>query len=143
MKVLQTLGRSSGSGPAHPSAFYYERTYQGIRIEGIFGDKPIKAHISHEQWLAILDGLQKAQHRLFSISANQTEKAAPQSLHSLIEERLASANFQSAISESLLGYITAILLNEGTIEFYQGKTTGDDREHRVTVRAIKDGNEDN
>jgi len=84
--------------------------------------------------MRILQEIDKSKLRLFSISSDQDDTAAPQSLHDLIRKSLKESGFPGQIDPSLLGYVTAILLNEGTIELFQGKT-GDGRRHRISVRA--------
>jgi hypothetical protein len=130
MRVLQTIGSHEGL----PTPFYYGRGREGVRIEQIRGQDTTKPFdIPSTVWQEILDMIADSPTTTFAVTDRHNNPAA--SSENLYERlhRIFSRHQIEGLNDSLLAYVSAILLHEGSLQLYHGRI-GPDREARIVLR---------
>ena len=133
MRVCQSLGLRGGL----PTPFYYSRDSKGLHVRRIRGDSPEIWIISHIDWQALLEviaDVKKNKYQTFSVAQTDHSEAHPQSLYKLVR---AALDRVPKLDDSLVAYVCAILVHEGTLQLHHGKTVGPDA-RLILRRSVPD-----
>lgn len=121
MKILQTLGRHGGH---QEGIFQYRRAPDGVFIDSSVGRAqltPATIMLTTQEWVAILDAIQRAAQGTFRLTGSPPFTQPPnQSLYELLSAAVPTPASGWQWQDSWRAYVCAILEHEGSIDLYHG-----------------------
>jgi hypothetical protein len=123
MKVLQTLGRQSGT---QAGIFQYKRSSTHVTIDGTVGQAsqlaPSLVTLTTQEWSLILAAIEQAAQGSFRLSGSNLPAPPPpnQVLYSTISNAVPHPSGGWQWNDSWRAYVSAILEHEGSIDLYHG-----------------------
>jgi hypothetical protein len=137
MKVLQTLGRHSGS---QEGIFQYKRTADGVFIDGAVGQaqlNPSSVVLTTAEWQQILGAIEAAPQGSFRLTGAAPFSQPPyQSLYQLLQAAVPHPDRGWTWNDSWKSYVCAILEHEGSIDLYHGSLGPQHAAHITLSRDI-------